>query len=294
FLPGTGRFRVNIFRQRNEVSIVARFIVSEIPQWHELGLPEILTDLIMQKRGLILFVGATGSGKSTSLAAMIDYRNCQASGHIVTIEDPVEFVHEHKKSIINQREVGVDTRNWHNALKNTLRQAPDVILIGEIRDRETMEHALSFAETGHLCISTLHANNANQALDRIINFFPEEKRQQLLMDLSLNLQAFISQRLIPNTTGGRSAAVEVMLGSPTVKELILRGDIGGLKEIMEKSKDRGMKTFDMALLELCQSGVISEQEALRNADSENNLRLKLKLASDPVPAGDATAFKLQD
>ncbi len=294
FLPGTGRFRVNIFRQRNEVSIVARFIVSEIPQWHELGLPEILTDLIMQKRGLILFVGATGSGKSTSLAAMIDYRNCQASGHIVTIEDPVEFVHEHKKSIINQREVGVDTRNWHNALKNTLRQAPDVILIGEIRDRETMEHALSFAETGHLCISTLHANNANQALDRIINFFPEEKRQQLLMDLSLNLQAFISQRLIPNTTGGRSAAVEVMLGSPTVKELILRGDIGGLKEIMEKSKDRGMMTFDMALLELCQSGVISEQEALRNADSENNLRLKLKLTSDPVSDRDAPALKLQD
>jgi len=294
FLPGTGRFRVNIFRQRNEVSIVARFIVSEIPQWHELGLPEVLTELIMQKRGLILFVGATGSGKSTSLAAMIDYRNSQASGHIVTIEDPVEFVHEHKRSIINQREVGVDTRNWHNALKNTLRQAPDVILIGEIRDRETMEHALAFAETGHLCISTLHANNANQALDRIINFFPEEKRQQLLMDLSLNLQAFVSQRLIPNKTGGRSAAIEVMLGSPTVRELILRGDIGALKEIMEKSKDRGMKTFDMALLELCQAGVISEEDALRNADSQNNLRLKLKLASDPVPDRTAPSFKLQD
>ena len=269
FLPGTGRFRVNIFRQRNEVSIVARYIVSEIPQWHELGLPEVLTDLIMQKRGLILFVGATGSGKSTSLAAMIDYRNCEASGHIVTIEDPVEFVHEHKKSIISQREVGVDTRNWHNALKNTLRQAPDVILIGEIRDRETMEHALSFAETGHLCISTLHANNANQALDRIINFFPEEKRHQLLTDLSLNLQAFVSQRLIPNLAGGRSAAVEVMLGSPTVKELILRGDIAGLKEIMEKSKDRGMQTFDMALLDMCQAGIISEQDALRNADRKS-------------------------
>ena len=236
-VPSVGRFRVNIFRQRNEVSIVARFIVMDIPQWHDLGLPEILTDLIMRKRGLILFVGATGSGKSTSLAAMIDYRNSNTSGHIVTIEDPVEFVHRHKKSIVNQREVGVDTRNWHNALKNTLRQAPDVILIGEIRDRETMEHAISFAETGHLCISTLHANNANQALDRIINFFPEEKRQQLLMDLSLNLQAFVSQRLIPNSEGGRSAAVEVMLGSPTVKELILRGDIGGLKEIMEKSKE---------------------------------------------------------
>lgn len=293
-LPSVGRFRVNIFRQRNEVSIVARFIVMDIPQWYDLGLPEILTELIMRKRGLVLFVGATGSGKSTSLAAMIDYRNSHTSGHIVTIEDPVEFVHRHKKSIVNQREVGVDTRNWHNALKNTLRQAPDVILIGEIRDRETMEHAISFAETGHLCISTLHANNANQALDRIINFFPEEKRQQLLMDLSLNLQAFVSQRLIPNTEGGRSAAVEVMLGSPTVKELILRGDIGGLKEIMEKSKDRGMKTFDMALFDLCRAGEISEEEALRNADSENNLRLRLKLAGDQGAEGETTTFSLED
>jgi len=293
-LPSVGRFRVNIFRQRNEVSIVARFIVMDIPQWYDLGLPEILTELIMRKRGLVLFVGATGSGKSTSLAAMIDYRNSHTSGHIVTIEDPVEFVHRHKKSIVNQREVGVDTRNWHNALKNTLRQAPDVILIGEIRDRETMEHAISFAETGHLCISTLHANNANQALDRIINFFPEEKRQQLLMDLSLNLQAFVSQRLIPNTEGGRSAAVEVMLGSPTVKELILRGDIGGLKEIMEKSKDRGMKTFDMALFDLCRAGEITEDEALRNADSENNLRLRLKLAGDQRAEGETTTFNLED
>ena len=293
-LPSVGRFRVNIFRQRNEVSIVARFIVMDIPQWQDLGLPEILTELIMRKRGLILFVGSTGSGKSTSLAAMIDYRNSHTSWHIVTIEDPVEFVHRHKKSIVNQREVGVDTRNWHNALKNTLRQAPDVILIGEIRDRETMEHAISFAETGHLCISTLHANNANQALDRIINFFPEEKRQQLLMDLSLNLQAFVSQRLIPNTEGGRSAAVEVMLGSPTVKELILRGDIGGLKDIMEKSKDRGMKTFDMALFDLCQSGEISEQEALRNADSENNLRLRLKLAGDQETDEEKTSFSLEE
>ena len=293
-LPSVGRFRVNIFRQRNEVSIVARFIVMDIPHWCDLGLPEVLTELIMRKRGLVLFVGATGSGKSTSLAAMIDYRNSHASGHIVTIEDPVEFVHRHKKSIVNQREVGVDTRNWHNALKNTLRQAPDVILIGEIRDRETMEHAISFAETGHLCISTLHANNANQALDRIINFFPEEKRQQLLMDLSLNLQAFVSQRLIPNTEGGRSAAVEVMLGSPTVKELILRGDIGGLKEIMEKSKDRGMKTFDMALFDLCRAGEISEEEALRNADSENNLRLRLKLAGDQRAEGETTTFNLED
>ena len=293
-VPSVGRFRVNIFRQRNEVSIVARFIVMDIPQWYDLGLPEILTELIMRKRGLVLFVGATGSGKSTSLAAMIDYRNSHSSGHIVTIEDPVEFVHRHKKSIVNQREVGVDTRNWHNALKNTLRQAPDVILIGEIRDRETMEHAISFAETGHLCISTLHANNANQALDRIINFFPEEKRQQLLMDLSLNLQAFVSQRLIPNTEGGRSAAVEVMLGSPTVKELILRGDIGGLKEIMEKSKDRGMKTFDMALFDLCQAGEITVDEALRNADSENNLRLRLKLAGDQSAEGETTTFSLED
>jgi twitching motility protein PilU len=292
-LPSVGRFRVNIFRQRNEVSIVARFIVMDIPQWHDLGLPEILTELIMRKRGLVMFVGATGSGKSTSLAAMIDYRNSHASGHIVTIEDPVEFVHRHKKSIVNQREVGIDTRNWHNALKNTLRQAPDVILIGEIRDRETMEHAISFAETGHLCISTLHANNANQALDRIINFFPEEKRQQLLMDLSLNLQAFVSQRLIPNIEGGRSAAVEVMLGSPTVKELILRGDIGGLKEIMEKSKDRGMKTFDMALFDLCQAREITEEEALHNADSENNLRLRLKLAGDQVAEGKKATFSLE-
>ena len=206
-MPGIGRFRVNIFRQRAEVSIVLHSVVSKIPQWHELGLPEILTELIMQKRGLILFVGATGSGKSTSLAAMIDYRNRQASGHIVTIEDPLGFVQEHKKSIINQRDLGVDTRNWHNALKNTLRQAPDVVLIGEIREQETMEHALAFAETGLLCISTLHANNANQALDRIVNFFPDEKRQQLLMDLSLNMQAFVSQRLIPNSQGGGSAAV---------------------------------------------------------------------------------------
>jgi len=285
-LPGVGRFRVNIFRQRNEVSIVARFIVMEIPQWHELGLPEILTELILHKRGLMLFVGATGSGKSTSLAAMIDYRNSHTSGHIVTIEDPVEFVHRHKKSIVNQREVGVDTRSWHNALKNTLRQAPDVILIGEIRDRETMEHAIAFAETGHLCISTLHANNANQALDRIINFFPEEKRQQLLMDFVSQSAGFCVPASHSNTKGGRSAAVEVMLGSPSIKELILRGDVGGLKEIMEKSKDRGMKTFDMALFDLCQAGEITEDEALRNADSENNLRLRLKLSGDQGAEGE--------
>jgi len=279
-IAGVGRFRVNVFNQRNEVSIVARYIVTSIPSWQSLGLPPILTDLIMRKRGLILFVGATGSGKSTSLAAMIDHRNSNSAGHIVTIEDPVEFVHRHKRSIINQREVGVDTRSWHNALKNTLRQAPDVILIGEIRDRETMEHAISFAETGHLCISTLHANNANQALDRIINFFPEERRQQLLLDLSLNLQAFTSQRLIPNIEGGRACAVEVLLGTPTVKELINRGDVGSIKEVMEKSEEQGMKTFDKALFDLYQEGKISEEEALRNADSANNLRLRIKLASE--------------
>ncbi len=281
-MPGVGRFRVNVFNQRNEVSIVARYIVMDIPKWQDLGLPPILPELIMRKRGLILFVGATGSGKSTSLAAMIDYRNSNSAGHIVTIEDPVEFVHRHKRSIVNQREVGVDTRSWHSALKNALRQAPDVILIGEIRDRETMEHALSFAETGHLCISTLHANNANQAIDRIINFFPEEKRTQLLVDLSLNLQAFVSQRLVPNVDGTRSCAMEVLLGTPTIRELILRGDIAGIKEAMEKSDDAGMCTFDQALFALCQNGTITQQEALRNADSVNNLRLRFKLSGGNV------------
>ena len=279
-IPGYGRFRVNIFMQRNEVSIVARNIVAEIPNWQDLRLPEILTDVVMRKRGLVLFVGATGSGKSTSLAALIDYRNSNSSGHIVTIEDPVEYVHNHKKSIVNQREVGVDTRNWHNALKNTLRQAPDVILIGEIRDRETMEHAIAFAETGHLCISTLHANNANQALDRIINFFPEDRRQQLLMDLSLNIQAFVSQRLIPTTDGKRCAAIEVLLGTPMVADLILKGEIDGIKEVMQKSENIGMKTFDSALFELYREGLISEDEALRNADSPNNVRLKIKFANE--------------
>jgi len=279
-ISGYGRFRVNIFVQRNEVGIVARNIVAEIPSWENLRLPPILTDVIMRKRGLVLFVGATGSGKSTSLAALIDYRNSNSSGHIVTIEDPVEYVHMHKKSIVNQREVGVDTRSWHNALKNTLRQAPDVILIGEIRDRETMEHAISFAETGHLCISTLHANNANQALDRIINFFPEERRPQLLLDLSLNIQAFVSQRLIPTVDGKRCAAVEVMLGTPLVAELIHRGEIEGVKEVMRKSENIGMKTFDTALFELYQEGLISQEEALRNADSPNNVRLKIKFANE--------------
>jgi twitching motility protein PilU len=279
-IAGVGRFRINIFNQRNEVSIVARNIVTDIPHWRNIGLPEILTDLIMRKRGLILFVGATGSGKSTSLAAMIDHRNANSAGHIVTVEDPVEFVHRHKRSIVNQREVGVDTRSWHNALKNTLRQAPDVILIGEIRDRETMEHAISFAETGHLCISTLHANNANQALDRIINFFPDQKRRQLLLDLSLNLQAFVSQRSIPNQQGARSAAIEILLGTPTVKELITRGDIGSIKEVMEKSEELGMKTFDKALFDLYEAGKITAEEALKNADSVNNLRLRIKMADE--------------
>jgi len=284
-LPGIGRFRINIFIQRNQVSIVARNIVTKIPSYQELRLPEILTDVIMTKRGLVLFVGATGSGKSTSLAALIDHRNTHSAGHIITIEDPVEFVHQHKKSVINQREVGVDTRSFHAALKNTLRQAPDVILIGEIRDRETMEHALAFAETGHLAISTLHANNANQALDRIINFFPEERRPQLLMDLSSNLRAIVSQRLIPTTDQKRAAAVEILLGSHTISELILRGDFSGIKEIMEKSETLGMQTFDSAMVKLYREGRITEEDAIRNADSANNVRLKIKLAASVSPGG---------
>ncbi len=272
-----GRFRVNIFRQRNEISIVARNIVTEIPNADDLGLPPVLKEVMMAKRGLVLFVGATGSGKSTSLAALIDYRNANSSGHIITIEDPVEYIHRHKKCIVNQREVGVDTRSFHKALKNTLRQAPDVILIGEIRDRETMEHALAFAETGHLCISTLHANNANQALDRIINFFPEERRPQLLMDLAMNLKAFVSQRLVPTIDKKRCAAIEILLGTPTISELILRGELDSIKENMEKSANIGMQTFDLALFNLWKEGKISEEEALKNADSANNLRLKIKL-----------------
>lgn len=279
-IAGVGRFRINIFKQRNECSIVARNIKTEIPKFDDLGLPEVLKDVIMYKRGLILFVGGTGSGKSTSLAALIDHRNSNSGGHIITIEDPVEFVHKHKKSIINQREVGVDTRSFHNALKNTLRQAPDVILIGEIRDRETMEHALAFAETGHLAISTLHANNANQALDRIINFFPEKRRHQLLTDLSLNLRAFISQRLIPTVDGKRCAAIEILLGTPSVQELIYKGQIEQIKEIMQKSKELGMQTFDQALITLYKDNKISLEEALKNADSANNVRLQIKLESD--------------
>jgi twitching motility protein PilU len=290
-ISGYGRFRINIFMQRNEVGIVARNIVAVIPHWEDLRLPPILTEVVMRKRGLFLFVGATGSGKSTSLAALMDYRNSNSSGHIVTIEDPVEYVHSHKKSIVNQREVGVDTRSWHNALKNTLRQAPDVILIGEIRDRETMEHAIAFAETGHLCISTLHANNANQALDRIINFFPEERRAQLLLDLSMNIQCIVSQRLIPTVEGSRAAAIEVLLGTPMIADLILKGQVDGIKEVMKKSENMGMKTFDTALFELFGEGLISEEEALRNADSPNNVRLKIKFATEEKASSGSDAFK---
>ncbi|MFY1663174.1 PilT/PilU family type 4a pilus ATPase [Pseudomonas sp. Pseu.R1] len=279
-LSGVGRFRINIFKQRNEVSIVARNIKLDIPKFEDLHLPDVLLDVVMEKHGLVLFVGATGSGKSTSLAALIDHRNRHASGHIITIEDPVEFIHKHKKSLINQREVGVDTRSFHAALKNTLRQAPDVILIGEIRDRETMEHALAFADTGHLAISTLHANNANQALDRIINFFPEERRPQLLQDLGNNLKAFVSQRLVKTKDGKRRAAVEVMLGTPTIRDLIHRNELTELKGIMEKSANLGMKTFDNALYDLVVEGAISEEEALKNADSANNVRLRLKLHNE--------------
>lgn len=278
---GVGRFRVNIFRQRGEIAMVIRNIKTDIPKMEDLGLPPVLTQVIMEKRGLILFVGGTGSGKSTSLAALIDYRNTNSGGHIVTIEDPIEFMHRHKRSVVNQREVGVDTRSYANALKNTLRQAPDVILIGEIRDRETMEHALAFAETGHLAISTLHANSANQALDRIINFFPEERRPQLLADLSANLRAFVSQRLIPTVDGKRVAAIEILLHSPMVEALIKRGEISGLKEIMEKSTGLGMRTFDQALFELYQAGRISYEEAIKNADSANNLRLRINLGGRP-------------
>lgn len=283
-IHGVGRFRVNIFKQRNEVAIVARNIKTEIPQFDALGLPEVLKDVIMTKRGLVLFVGGTGSGKSTSLAALIDHRNSSSGGHIITIEDPVEFVHKHKRSVINQREVGVDTRSYKAALKNTLRQAPDVILIGEIRDRETMEHALEFAETGHLAISTLHANNANQALERIINLFPEERRPQLLMGLSQNLRAFVSQRLLPTVDGKRCAAVEVLLGTKTIQELILKSRLTEIKEIMEKSENLGMQTFDGAIFKLYMAGKVSFDDAIANADSPNNLRLRIKLATEGIAA----------
>lgn len=291
---GVGRFRVNAFKQRGEVSVVARSIKTDIPSLSGLGLPPILKTLAMAPRGLILFVGSTGSGKSTSLASMIDYRNANAQGHIITIEDPIEFVHSHKQSVVNQREVGMDTDSYQDALENTLRQAPDVILIGEIRTRETMEHAIAFAETGHLCLSTLHANNANQALDRIINFFPEDRRNQLLLDLSLNTRAIVSQRLVRTLDGARTAAVEVLLGSPRIQDLIRKGQIDEIKEAMEQGETGGMMTFDHALLQLVEHGKIDEAEALKNADSENNLRLaiqQLKTQSQGVQGG---GFTLED
>ena len=278
---GIGRFRVNIFQQRNNIAMVIRNIKVDIPNADSLGLPDILKDVIMEKRGLILFVGGTGSGKSTSLAALIDHRNTNSTGHIITIEDPIEYVHPHKKCLVSQREVGVDTDSYEDALENTLRQAPDVILIGEVRTQETMEHAMAFAETGHLCLSTLHANNSNQALDRIINFFPEERRSQLLMDLSLNLKAFISQRLIPTIDGKRVAAIEILLGTSTIQELIMKGDIHGIKEVMERSEDIGMQTFDSHLFKLYRAGKISYEEMMKNADSPNNLKVKIKLLENP-------------
>ena len=279
-VPGVSRFRVNVFQQQLNVGMVIRTITNEIPNFAKLKLPESLKSVILEKRGLVLVVGGTGSGKSTSLAAMIDHRNENSAGHIITVEDPVEYVHKHKKSMITHREVGVDSHSWHNALKNTLRQAPDVILIGEIRDTETMEHAIAFAETGHLCLGTLHANNANQTLDRIINFFPEERRNQLLMDLSSNMKAIISQRLIRTEDGkGRRAAVEILLNTPLVSDVILKGQFHEIKEIMSKSRELGMQTFDQALFDLYNEGAISYEEALRNADSTNELRLQIKLKS---------------
>ena len=277
---GIGRFRVNAFVQQANIGMVLRVITTTIPKIEDLGLPGVLKDVIMTKRGLVIMVGGTGSGKSTTLAAMIGYRNENAYGHIITIEDPIEYTHPHKNCLITQREVGVDTLSWEHALQNTLRQAPDVILICEIRARETMEHAVAFAETGHLCLGTLHANSANQALDRIINFFPEERRQQLLMDLSLNLRALVSQRLIPLKEGkGRAAAVEVMLNSPLVADLIFKGEVHEIKEIMKKSRELGMQTFDQALFDLYEGGKITYEDALRNADSVNDLRLNIKLNS---------------
>ena len=282
---GVGRFRVNAFLQQGQIGLVFRTIPRELPTIDGLGLPPVLKDVAMTKRGLCIFVGATGSGKSTSLAAMVDWRNENSYGHIITVEDPVEFVHAHKNCIITQRELGIDTDSWEMALKNTLRQAPDVILIGEMRDRDTMEYGIQFAETGHLVLATLHANSANQALDRIINFFPEDRREQLLMDLSLNIRAMISQRLIPREAGkGRIAAMEVMLNTPLIADLIFRGEVAAIKEIMAKSNRLGMKTFDQALYDLYETGLISYEEALRNADSKNEVRLRIKLESKRADA----------
>lgn len=277
-VAGLGRFRVNVFQQRNSIGMVLRRIQTEIPKLEDLGLPPILQDISMTKRGLVIFVGGTGTGKSTSLAAMIGYRNQNSSGHIISIEDPIEYVHRHQSCIITQREVGVDTESFETALKNTLRQAPDVILIGEIRDRETMSHAIAFAETGHLCLSTLHANSANQALDRVINFFPDDRRGQLLMDLSLNLKAVIAQRLLPRADGkGRCAAIEIMLNTPLMSDLLLKGAVHDIKGLMTRSTESGMQTFDQALYDLYQQGDITYEDAVRYADSANDLRLMVKL-----------------
>jgi twitching motility protein PilU len=283
-VPGVARFRVNVFMQQQNVGMVIRTIANEIPDFEKLGLPESLREIVMTKRGLVLVVGATGSGKSTTLAAMIDHRNRSSAGHIVTVEDPVEFVHQSHKSLITHREVGIDTHSWHSALKNTLRQAPDVILIGEIRDTETMEHAIAFAETGHLCLGTLHSNSANQTIDRIINFFSEERRKQLLMDLSSNLRAIISQRLVRTADGkGRKAAIEILINTPIVADKLLKGEFHEIKAIMGKSRELGMKTFDWSLFELYNEGTISYEEAIRNSDSANELRLNIKLNGKVPP-----------
>jgi twitching motility protein PilU len=292
-VPGVSRFRVNVFVQQGNVGMVLRTIAAEIPNFEKLRLPEILKHVVMEKRGLVLVVGGTGSGKSTSLAAMIDHRNRTSAGHIITVEDPVEYAHVSQKSLITHREVGVDTHSWHHALKNTLRQAPDVIHVGEIRDAETMEHAISFAETGHLCLSTLHANSASQTMERIINFFPEERRTQLLMDLSANLRAIVSQRLIRTEDGkGRVAAIEILLNTPTIAEKIFKGEFNELKGIMNKSRELGMRTFDWALFELYNEGSISYEEAIRNADSANELRLNIKLKSKRGEPANAAATSL--
>ncbi len=278
--PNIGRFRANAYIQQSRVGLVLRTISQTIPTFEELGLPAILKDIAMSKRGLVIFVGGTGTGKSTSLAAMVDFRNEHSYGHIITVEDPIEFVHPHKNCIITQREIGIDTDHWEAALKNTLRQAPDVILMGEIRDRETMDYAIAFAETGHLCLATLHANSTNQALDRIINFFPEDRRQQLLMDLSLNVRALISQRLLPlKERKGRAPAVEIMLNSPLISDLIFKGDVPGIKEVIKRSRELGMQTFDQSLFDLFEDDLITYEDALRNADSINDLRLQIKLHS---------------
>lgn len=293
-VEGVGRYRINLFRQRGEIAIVIRYLKADIPSFEALNLPDILSEIIMEQRGLVLVVGSTGSGKSTTLASMINYRNQNATGHILTIEDPVEFVHEHKKSIVDQREVGIDTHNYDNALKNAMREAPDVILIGEVREKETMKHAIAYSETGHLCLSTLHANNANQTLDRIINFFPEYAKNQLLQDLSLNLRAIVSLRLIPGVEEKRIPAVEILLNTPYISDLIEKNKIDEIKEAMEKGRERGMQTFDQALISLYQEGKISQDNAIKYADSKNNVRLKIRLSEDGRKDDDSDLSLEQD